>query len=75
MQIRKLPQSLPQQLGMAVRSWVVVEFVIARSPRSGRRSKALPILAAVAIDSVGKDSHGQKIIRRKDTDKPVVYVK
>ena len=37
--------------------------------------QALPILAAVAIDSVGKDSHGQKIIRRKDTDKPVVYVK
>ena len=37
--------------------------------------KALPILAAAAIDNVGKDSHGQKVIRRKDTDKSVVFVK
>ncbi len=37
--------------------------------------KALPILAAVAIDYVGNDAHGRRIIRRKDTDEHVVYVK
>jgi hypothetical protein len=37
--------------------------------------KALPILAAVTIDYVGKDSHGQKVIRVKDTDPAVAFVK
>lgn len=37
--------------------------------------KALPILAAVAIEYIDKDSQGLKAIRRKDTDKSVVFVK
>jgi len=37
--------------------------------------KALPVLAAASIDYVGKDSHGQKIIRLKDTDKDIAFVK
>jgi len=37
--------------------------------------KALPVLAAATIDFVGKDSHGQKTIRLKDTDKDVAFVK
>jgi hypothetical protein len=37
--------------------------------------KTLPVLAAASIDYVGKDSHGQKVIRLKDTDKDVAFVK
>ncbi len=37
--------------------------------------RTLPVLAAATIDYVGKDSHGQKIIRLKDTDKDVAFVK
>lgn len=37
--------------------------------------RALPILAAASIDYVGKDSLGQKIIRIKDTDKDVAFIK
>jgi hypothetical protein len=35
----------------------------------------LPILVAASIEYVGKDSHGQKSIRLKDTDADVVFVK
>jgi hypothetical protein len=37
--------------------------------------KTLPVLAAASIDYVGKDSHGQKIIRLKDSDKDVAFIK
>ena len=37
--------------------------------------KALPMLAAATIDYVGKDSHGQKVITLKDTDKDIAFVK
>jgi hypothetical protein len=37
--------------------------------------KTLPVLAAASIDYVGKDSHGQKVIRLKDSDKDVAFVK
>lgn len=37
--------------------------------------KTLPILAAASIDYVGKDSHGQKVIRLKDNDKDIAFVK
>ena len=37
--------------------------------------KTLPVLAAASIDYVGKDSHGQKTIHLKDTDKDVAFVK
>ena len=37
--------------------------------------KALPILAAASIDFVGRDSHGQKIIRIKDSNGDVAFVK
>jgi hypothetical protein len=37
--------------------------------------KTLPVLAAASIDYVGKDSHGQKIIHLKDSDKDVAFVK
>src|SRR5262249_15238921 len=37
--------------------------------------KALPVLAAATIDYVGKDSHGEKIIHLKDTDKDIAFVK
>lgn len=37
--------------------------------------KALPILAAASIDFVGVDSKGQKIVRIKDTDKDVAFIK
>ncbi len=37
--------------------------------------RTLPVLAAASIDYVGKDSHGQKIIRLKDTDKDVAFIK
>lgn len=37
--------------------------------------RTLPVLAAASIDYVGKDSHGQKVIRLKDTDKDVAFVK
>jgi hypothetical protein len=37
--------------------------------------KTLPILAAASIDYIGKDSHGEKIIRLKDTDKDIAFVK
>ncbi len=37
--------------------------------------KTLPVLAAATIEYVGKDSHGQKVIRMKDTDKDIAFVK
>ncbi len=37
--------------------------------------KALPVLAAATIDYVGKDTHGQKVITLKDTDKDIAFVK
>jgi hypothetical protein len=37
--------------------------------------KTLPVLAAASIDYVGKDSHGEKVIHLKDTDKDVAFVK
>lgn len=37
--------------------------------------KALPILAAASIEYVGRDSKGQKMIRIKDTDKDVAFIK
>jgi hypothetical protein len=37
--------------------------------------KTLPVLAAASIDYVGKDSHGQKVIRLKDTDKDIAFIK
>ena len=37
--------------------------------------KALPILAAASIDFVGVDSKGQKVVRIKDTDKDVAFIK
>ncbi|MBI5766451.1 MAG: hypothetical protein HZA93_01555 [Verrucomicrobia bacterium] len=37
--------------------------------------KALPVLAAAGIDYVGKDSHGQKVVRIKDTNSDVAFVK
>ena len=37
--------------------------------------KNLPVLVAATIDYIGKDSHGQKSIRIKDTDKDVAFVK
>lgn len=37
--------------------------------------KTLPVLAAASIDYVGKDSHGQKVIHLKDSDKDVAFVK
>lgn len=37
--------------------------------------KALPVLAAASIDYVGKDSHGQKVVRIKDTNSDVAFVK
>ena len=37
--------------------------------------KTLPVLAAATIDYVGKDSHGQKVISLKDTDKDIAFVK
>ena len=37
--------------------------------------KTLPVLAAASIDYVGVDSHGEKIIRIKDTDKDIAFVK
>jgi hypothetical protein len=35
----------------------------------------LPVLVAASIEYVGKDSHGQKTIRIKDTDADLVFVK
>jgi len=35
----------------------------------------LPILAAASIDYIGRDSHGQKTIRLKDSDADVAFVK
>jgi hypothetical protein len=37
--------------------------------------KTLPILAAASIDYIGTDTHGQKTIRIKDSDKDVAFVK
>ena len=37
--------------------------------------KVLPILVAASIPYIGKDSHGQKTIRIKDTDKAIDFVK
>lgn len=37
--------------------------------------KHLPILVAASIDFVGQDSKGQKVLRIKDTDKDVAFVK
>jgi hypothetical protein len=37
--------------------------------------KTLPVLAAASIDYVGKDSHGQKVIHLKDSDKDIAFVK
>jgi hypothetical protein len=37
--------------------------------------KYLPVLVAASIEYVGKDSHGQKTIRIKDTDADLVFVK
>lgn len=37
--------------------------------------RTLPVLAAASIDYVGKDSHGQKVIRLKDSSKDVAFVK
>lgn len=37
--------------------------------------KALPVLAAASIEYVGKDSHGQKVVRIKDTNSDVAFVK
>ena len=37
--------------------------------------KTLPVLAAASIDYIGKDSHGEKIIHIKDTDRDVAFVK
>ena len=37
--------------------------------------KHLPILVAASIDYIGKDTHGQKSIRIKDSDSDVVFVK
>ncbi len=37
--------------------------------------KTLPILAAASIDYIGKDSHGEKVIRLKDTDKDIAFIK
>jgi hypothetical protein len=37
--------------------------------------KKLPVLVAASIDYIGKDSHGQKEIHIKDTDKDVGFVK
>jgi hypothetical protein len=37
--------------------------------------KQLPILVAASIGSIGRDSHGAKTIRIKDTDADVVFVK
>lgn len=37
--------------------------------------KNLPLLVAASIEYIGKDSHGQKTIRIKDTDVDVVFVK
>ena len=37
--------------------------------------KTLPVLAAATIDYVGKDSHGQKVIHLKDSDKDIAFVK
>jgi hypothetical protein len=37
--------------------------------------KKLPVLVAASIDYIGKDSHGEKTIRIKDTDKDVAFVK
>ena len=37
--------------------------------------RTLPVLAAATIDYVGKDSHGQKVIHLKDSDKDVAFVK
>lgn len=37
--------------------------------------KSLPVLAAASIDYVGKDSHGQKVIRLKDSDKDIAFIK
>ena len=37
--------------------------------------KNLPILVAASIEYVGKDTHGQKTIRIKDTNSDVVFVK
>ena len=37
--------------------------------------KNLPILVAASIDYIGKDTHGQKSIKMKDTDRDVGFVK
>jgi hypothetical protein len=37
--------------------------------------KYLPILAAASIDYIGRDSHGHKTIRIKDSDADVIFVK
>lgn len=37
--------------------------------------KNLPVLVAASIDYIGKDSHGQKTIRIKDSDHDVAFVK
>jgi len=37
--------------------------------------KTLPVLAAASIEYVGVDSHGEKVIHIKDTDKDVAFVK
>jgi hypothetical protein len=37
--------------------------------------KTLPVLAAATIDYIGKDSHGEKIIHLKDTDKDIAFIK
>jgi len=37
--------------------------------------KKLPVLVAASIDYIGKDSHGEKVIKIKDTDKDIAFVK
>jgi hypothetical protein len=37
--------------------------------------KNLPVLAAASIDYIGKDSHGEKTIRLKDTHPDIAFVK
>jgi hypothetical protein len=37
--------------------------------------KYLPVLAAASIDYIGRDSHGEKTIKLKDSDADVLFVK
>lgn len=48
---------------------------VASEGKSSDLGKHLPVLVAASIDYIGKDSHGQKTIRIKDTDADVAFVK